>query len=159
VNTNFFNLQVNPELICEFLAVFSRIEYSLKATKYADGRANSVSPSWDSFANDIDEEFLMMAIDDNELKEAINYLKNKPPKKQISREGRLTFIEQNINETQKQTQQILLMVRRVRNNLFHGGKYDQNTDNRDELLIKCSLKILSECVKIDDDVNRAYNQY
>jgi hypothetical protein len=158
MNTNFFNIQVNSRLICDFLAIFSRIEYSLKATiKYADNRSTKVDPSWDRFANEIHERFLQ--IDDIELKSAVNYLVDNPPKKQILDDDKLIFKEQEIDQNQKLTQQILLMVRTVRNNLFHGGKYHPNTEGRDELLIKHSLKVLSECAKIDEDVYRFYKSY
>lgn len=156
---DFFNLKINPQLICNFLAIFSRIEYSLKATKYVDGGEKKVSPNWDKFANAIDKNFSEIENKDNELKEAVNYLKNHPPKKQILENGKLIFIDQKIDTKQKQTQQILFMVRTVRNNLFHGGKYHKNIKDRDELLIKYSLKILSECVKLDEDVYRFYISY
>ncbi len=155
MHTNFFNLKVTPQLICNFLAIFSRIEYSLKATiKYADDRRTKVDPAWDRFANQINENFLR--IEDEELKGAIDYLKNNPPQKQILSESKLVFKNQEIDTSQKLTQQILLMVRTVRNNLFHGGKYHENIEDRDELLIKHSLKVLSECIKLDQDVYRFY---
>jgi hypothetical protein len=158
MNVNFFNIQVDSQLICNFLAIFSRIEYSLKATiKYADDRETKVDPSWDRFANEIHEKFLQ--IEDIELKSAVDYLVNNSPKKQILDDNKLIFQEQEIDQNQKLTQQILLMVRTVRNNLFHGGKYHSNAEGRDALLIKHSLKVLSECAKIDEDVYRFYGSY
>ena len=85
----------------------------------------------------------------------------KPPKKQVLKNGKLVFIDRTIDDKQKRTQQILLMVRSVRNNLFHGGKYHEHEDyqtERNELLIKHSIKILSECVKINEDVHNYYRK-
>ena len=154
MSLNFFNIGVRPELICEFLAVFSRVEYSLKETIiYASGDSNVVNASWDTFANDIDEIFL--SVDNLKLKQAIKYLLENPPKKQVLENGELLFKESEIDNNQKKTQQVLLMVRRVRNNLFHGGKYGVNND-RDEKLIEYSLKVLTECVKIKSNVFSFY---
>ena len=142
MDETFFNIEVDPKLICNFLAVFSRMEYSLKATEeYICGSEKKVEPKWDSFANDINEIFLQIKDEDAELKSAVDYLIKYPPKKQIIDDGKLIFQERKLEKGQKLTQQILLMVRTIRNNLFHGGKYYKNTKDRDLLLIKHSLKI------------------
>ena len=47
----FRHLHMPPELACEFLAVFSRMEYALKATRFQDGNEDRVSASWNRFAN------------------------------------------------------------------------------------------------------------
>ena len=151
-------MNVNSELVCKFLAVFSRVEYSLKATIiYAIGNNNKVDSNWDKFANNINDSFLNKTYTDEELKKSMDYIINHPPRKQVLQNGQLKFIDSIIDDNQKKTQQTLLMVRRVRNNLFHGGKYYKNTNNRDVLLIKHSLKILLVCVKLDDDVDRLYS--
>ncbi len=156
---DFFNLRVNKELICSFLAKFSRMEYALKETRqYLN---NNASPNWDKFANTIDNSFIELVNRDEKLKNAVNYFKEHPPKKQSVENGNLVFIETDFDTTQKETQQILMFVRKVRNNLFHGGKYrnDNINDDRDEELIKYSLLILDECKSLDDEVERYYRQY
>ncbi len=51
----------------------------------------------------------------------------------------------------------LIYVRRVRNNLFHGGKYfEEDAVNRDERLIDCSLVVLEACVRAVPMVHLAY---
>ena len=156
---DFFNLRVNQELICSFLAKFSRMEYALKETRqYLN---NNATPNWDKFANNIDHNFTEIVNRDEELKNAVNYLKQYPPKKQSVEDGNLVFIETDFDPTQKETQQILMFVRRVRNNLFHGGKYRNNNinGNRDEDLIKYSLLILDKCKSLDEEVEMYYKQY
>ncbi len=153
MTADFCNLKINPKLVCNFLALFSRIEYSLKATIiYAQGNSKKVDPNWDKFANNIDKLFLKRIGENKKLKKAVDYIINNPPKKQIINNGKLEFINSSFDNTQKSTQQIILMVRRVRNNLFHGSKYHINPDNRDKKLIIYSLRILSECIKLDNDI-------
>ena len=89
----------------------------------------------------------------------VSYLLKEPPKKQILQDKELIFQEQKIDEKQKKTQQLLHMVRTVRNNLFHGGKYHSNDDNRDELLIRHSLEILLVCKELDKKVKEKYDSY
>ena len=55
VNNIFRHLHIPHELACNFLSVFSRIEYALKSTGFAIGDNKSVEPAWDIFANEIDE--------------------------------------------------------------------------------------------------------
>ena len=56
-------------------------------------------------------------------------------------------------------QQVLMMVRWVRNNLFHGGKFlpvPAGDDARDKLLVQYSLIVLRACIPLHNQVNEAY---
>lgn len=146
-----------PELACEFMAVFSRLEYALKSTQYALGNEKKVDPAWDSFANDIDQQF--MAITQDDVVESRNYLLGRPPKKQVLKNKKVVFIDQVIDPKQARTQQLLLMVRTVRNNLFHGGKYlpdgEQEAD-RDHRLVHYSLIVLFAVSRLDEYVKSSF---
>lgn len=121
MNDAFRHLHMPAELACEFLAVFSRMEYALKATGYASPNEGKVIATWDKFANEIDEAFGQVV--DEELTIAVDYLLNDPPRKQVMKNGALAFEDRVVDGQQRRAQQALLMVRTVRNNLFHGGKY------------------------------------
>jgi hypothetical protein len=149
----FRHLHIPPELACEFLAVFSRMEYALKSTNYAAGGEKKVDPAWDSFANDINQEFLALAQQD--VVKARDYLLVHPPRKQVLQGNTIAFIDQVIDPHQTQTQQVLLMVRTVRNNLFHGGKYSPEGEQeagRNNLLVTYGLGILVACSKLNPAV-------
>jgi hypothetical protein len=155
----FRHLHIPPELACQFLAVFSRMEYALKSTRYAIGSEKKVDPAWDSFANEIDDAFLQ--IEDPEVVAARNYLLTRPPRKQTLAGNRITFTDQIIDANQKQTQQILLMVRTVRNNLFHGGKYlpeGEQEAGRNHLLVRHGLTVLLACSKLDQEVRNSFER-
>ena len=146
-----------PELACEFLATFSRMEYALKSTGYAIGDDKKVNPDWDKFANEIDEAF--ERITEPELVEAKKYLLSNPPRKQTLAGHKITFIDQTIDVKQRTSQQLLLMVRTVRNNLFHGGKYlpeGEHEPGRNKLLVKHALTILLACSKLNDEVRSSF---
>ena len=145
------------ELAFELLAVFSRFEYALKSTKYAHGGNNRVYAWWDKFANDIDSRFYPSA--DHELEEAVTYLLTSPPRKQVLKVKKVVFSDAPPDPKQKQTKQVLNMVRRVRNNLFHGGKYlplGEVKKGRNELLVKYALRVLKACVVLQNDVRKSF---
>ena len=149
---------IDDELILKFLKVFSRAEYALKNVK--DFRhATKAEANWDKFAKKIGKKFL--GIDNNALSEAKKYLWNNPPKKQIIKKDSLFFDDFPIGK-KKNTQQLLLMIRTVRNNLFHGGKHTPSTAkvnnaDRNQKLIESSIVIIKACMDMDDRVKSYYN--
>jgi hypothetical protein len=87
----------------------------------------------------------------------LNILEN-PPKKQVVASDGLGWRESpptGLPEAEK----ILLYVRRVRNNLFHGGKFNGKwfAPERSGELIKHCLIILDACRDAEKDVKEAYN--
>ncbi|MDY0744773.1 hypothetical protein SNE35_09650 [Paucibacter sp. R3-3] len=142
----FRHLHVEPELAVELLALFSRMEYALKVSDFAVGDDKTVAPNWDAFANAVNDDFL--AIADEAVVEARELLLQSPPRKQVLLDGHVRFADQVINTKQRRTQQLLLMVRTVRNNLFHGGKYLPNGEQepgRDERFVRASITVLRAC--------------
>jgi len=153
----FRNLHMPRELACEFLAVWSRMEYALKATLYARPTRSGVDPRRDKFANDINGEFLLQQ--DAEFRTAVDYMLASPPRKQVLLDAGLKFEDQAIDGNKARAQQTLLMVRTVRNNLFHGGKYlpdDKQEQGRNERLVLCSLVILKKCSTFHGQVRQCY---
>ena len=92
----FRHLHMPADLACELLAVFSRMEYALKATRYASENEGRVTASWDRFANDIDE--ASGQVTDEGFTVAMNYLLTQPPRMQIRQDGILTFEDRVIDE-------------------------------------------------------------
>lgn len=153
----FRHFHMSPELACRFLATFSRLEYALKSTSYVAGSENNVAPAWDRFANDIDEKFL--AITRPDVVVARDYLLERAPRKQVLHDGTVAFVEQAIDLKQVKTQQVLLMVRTVRNNLFHGGEYCPEGEieaGRNQLLVSNGLCLLLACAELHVDVRASF---
>ena len=64
-----------------------------------------------------------------------------------------------MDSNQARAQQTLLMIRTVRNNLFHGGKYlpvKEVEEGRNEQLVSCSLIVLNFCIALNREVQHNY---
>jgi hypothetical protein len=140
-------LNIPRELTLEFLATFARFEFALKKAGYAQGDNSSVSPAWDSFANDVAK------LDAGTLASVLNacqYLQQHPPKKQVLDHGTLRWVARQ-GTAGSAIGDVLLSVRTVRNNVFHGGKFPDGiiTDPlRDEQLIRECLSVLSGLLEL-----------
>jgi len=157
MNRLFPQLPFPERLALEFLGTFARCEYALKESGYATGGAKEVKADWDTFARKVDARFQRMA--DKGLWSAMNFLLTEPPRKQVLTNGRVHWTASPPSKKLKKTEQVLLMVRRVRNNLFHGAKVwspEYSNRARDINLIRASLIVLQHCMQLDEYTNRAY---
>jgi hypothetical protein len=152
-------LDIDKEAVTGFSIFFSRFEYSLKRTLgYALVRNNGVEADWNKFAKDHSAAFDTKRTP--QLHEAVEYLLSQPPLKQILNDGTLDW-----KHTQAQRvsllQRLTESVRRVRNNLFHGGKFpnvDVQDPGRNETLIKSCIAVLEECLLLNGDVYERFHQ-
>jgi hypothetical protein len=130
------------ELTVEFLGTFARFEYALKRAGYVEGDDKSVAADWDRFGRDvaaISPEALACMV------ASCPYLQDHPPKKQVLRDGGLVWKTRGASGGTV-IQEILLSVRTVRNNVFHGGKFPEGPvaePLRDERLIRDCLAVLN----------------
>ncbi len=138
---------------------FSRMEYGLKAVGHLKrkGRDGPAEADWDSFAHAIDRAFGQRLSANPDLQSAVEYIRTHPPKKQIVRDGVLGW--SGIPPTSDSETGILLKyVGRVRNNLFHGGKFNGHwidPERSEQLLLRC-LVVLNACLLASPDVREAY---
>jgi hypothetical protein len=153
----FRRLNLEPQLASTFLAVFARCEFALKVGGFARGDETRVDPDWDGFARAIGTQFDRSH--DPRSKIAAAYLLEHPPKKQVLVDGRVEWRDAPLDKNLTCTEQLLLAVRRVRNNLFHGGKFlpaHQQGSDRDRLLVQHSLTVLRTYVGLHPRVLDAY---
>lgn len=143
------------QLAGKLFHVFSRTEYALKAAGYNNGDGVAET-NWRTFALDV--EGLISNPENQELLEAINFFFNAPPQKQVIVGG---VIQWEVSEpaTNSKADKLLIYIRRVRNNLFHGGKFNGHwfEPERSEVLLSHSLTILTACVKYVPTVREAYH--
>lgn len=142
------------DLANQFFRVFSRTEYALKASGYNSGNGEAKA-NWQKFALDI--ESLISNPSSPELKEAVDSIFRAPPKKQIIADA---IIQWEVAEpaTSSRADKLLIYIRRIRNNLFHGGKFNGHwfEPDRSEHLLKNSITILLSCIESIDAVRDAY---
>lgn len=138
-------------LAFRFLKKFARIECALKASGFHNGNGDAKA-NWDTFANSVSGKLEL----DPQLKDAIDYISKTPPKKQIIKDDLLQWSSPNPNANK--THELLLCVRRVRNNLFHGGKFNGHwfAPERSKELIEHSLNILDACLRHSEKLQIAY---
>jgi hypothetical protein len=143
-------LDIDRELLLKFFIVFSRCEYALKRSGFTNGQDGvKVEPNWDKYIKLLKADFNADRTD--ELKAAVDYLENNPPKKQILSKSKLAWCEQKMPQNRPQLFWLLDLVKTVRNNLFHGAKYPHaeiQDPARNKLLLESSLLILLECLEL-----------
>ena len=160
LNSFFQDLNIDRNLVTDFFIVFSRFEYALKKTKYIKAdRSGNAEPNWNSFIKDNKAHFESIEKSE-ELQRAIDYLKKYPPKKQVYKkisDGDETqkFFLADITPEKQEMKYLFTIIKVVRNNLFHGGKYPfsslkepaRNTD-----LLRNSLIVLEVWLKLNKEV-------
>ena len=153
---------VPEELLLDFFLTFSRFEFALKNSGfYVKKRKTSLpyeaTPDWDSFAQHLKNAFHADATP--RLRDACDHLLNNPPAREIVGAGALGWDATAENKSLSEIEQLLRYVRRIRNNLFHGGKFSNlaglETD-RNVALLEDSLVILRECLRLTDNVRQQY---
>lgn len=145
------------ELAFEMFTVVARMEYALKAAGFRPEVDGDAKADWVAFGNSIHAEFSDAVQMRENLSGAVSYLTAQPPRKQTIVGGELAWADAPPTAP-TETATILLYVNRVRNNLFHGGKFGPSWDNpeRSQELLSCCLLILSMCREMNDSVAQYY---
>jgi len=159
--TSYFNNQKlvpDKDSILRFFIIFSRFEYALKRAGYfKSDKNNGVKPDWDRFASGLKEHFNYSV--NKELTCSIDYLKNKPPLRQILKNNEFGWEDTGDDQRQPLIIMLICYIKRVRNNLFHGGKFPLRPIEetaRDCLLLNSSLTILNECLRLSPIVRNYF---
>ncbi|MEQ3724349.1 hypothetical protein [Alcanivorax sp.] len=142
-------------LSSNFFREFSRSEYALKAAGFHNGEGNAQA-NWAAFALQVEP--YIQNPGDASVSEAIKFILHEPPKKQIIRDGLIQWDAAEPNHN-SQAENLFVYIRRVRNNLFHGGKFNGHwfAPERSEALITCSLVVLKACINQIVSTREAYN--
>lgn len=151
-------LRVDEKTVVEFFVAFSRFEFALKQAGYLKARNGKAKPDWDAFAKKHENEFDPEK--EPELREAWNYLDKDPPKTQVVVDGKLDFEVDERLKGKSPFEKATRVVRTVRNNLFHGGKFPRSgvVDDpaRKATLLKKCMILLEEMLEIDPDVKTEF---
>lgn len=142
----------------EVFIEFARFEYCLKATGFLKNNSELAESNWDKFSNCTE---MKKFFGDIKSKSAttccsMHYILKNPPKKQIVKDGRLSWgTPPCINSSQC----YFGAVRRVRNNLFHGGKFNSHffEPERSAKLLKGVLCVLKCARQRHNGIAEAYD--
>lgn len=130
----------------EFLRIFARYEYTLKETGFGRaGKSGEVEAAWDDFANTVLTKKFLEHVKESGLAPT---LLSKPPSKQILNGGTLGWEE---GTPPQSVQDLIGAVKRVRNNLVHGGKSGDKDSDRNDTLIAESISVLFVALELHSD--------
>lgn len=158
--------QVDRDLLLEFFLTFSRFEFALKNAGYIQHSSQAdpvdppdAKPNWDAFAAAIRGTFRQQGA--ASFKGACDYLAMTPPWREVILNGALGWTADPPPKEMPIEQRTLLCVRRLRNNLFHGGSlspvhgYDAATT---ESLLKACTEVLTQSSKLSSRMQAAYGE-
>jgi hypothetical protein len=149
----YVKLAVPKDLVADFLGVFARCEFAMKATAYARNDHRVAAAAWQRLANDAGS--WVQAPTGSEVDHAIDALTSEPPRLQAFGGG---WTAEPLPGANRVAQAVNAAVR-VRNNLFHGGKHTpESAPGRDELLVRSALTVLLTVVEQrQGDLRAAYD--
>jgi len=145
--------------IFRFFALFSRWECALKHHFPRPGNYGEAQAGWEDFGNEAAD--LITAIDSAGYEEARDYLLQNPPLRQHSENSQLIWKTNPKREKESDVNYLLRIVKDVRNNLFHGGKYQSGPIvelARDRRLIEAASTVLEACVNVDPRIREAFDE-
>ncbi|NPD44253.1 hypothetical protein [Lentimicrobium sp. S6] len=142
----------SKSILFDFFITFARLECALKNTERFL-KPNKAEVNWDEYAKFLSGPFKVENSD--EIKNAVNFILNAPPRKQANNEGYLVWEEGIVDNNASLTYKLSIYIRRIRNNVLHGGKFngDYNPESRNYKLINYSLIILNNWLELDKEVN------
>ena len=150
------------EVVLDFFATFSRVEYSLKRSGFLRrGREDRAEPDWPSYAETLSGR--LTSVESSEFHQARAWLTNHPPKMQVIRSGGLGWDSLPRRKSDTGERYLLRLVQTVRNNLFHGGKYPYPDGPvldvaRDRQLLEYSITVLDTCLDLSPRVRAAFEE-
>lgn len=142
------------QLAFRFFKVFAQCEYALKAMGYGRAaHADAAEADWDRFANEVG--VLLVRDESQDIVAARTYLFEQPPKRQVWANGSVAWAD--VPNHERSAQILFAHIRRVRNNLYHGGKFNGRwiAPDRSAELISKSLLLLEKLVNADARLHEA----
>jgi hypothetical protein len=152
IDTDYLQSQL-PKSAFAFFIVFSRFECSLKRAGYLEPQEEA-KVDWNRFTKDLGPTFF----ESLQASGKVETLIKAPPMKQIVGSGGLDW---KPAQNPKNVADIFVLVRRVRNNLFHGGKYPsgvKDEDSRNERLLDECLWVLNKALESCDGARKVFEQ-
>ena len=134
---------LDKDLVLAFFSSFSYLECCLKKCGYAKNSQSRIEIYWDRFCEE--HKMVFTGLDSK----MITYFEKKSPQKQIISDcGELAWTD-DAYSGEFNFERLLVLVRRVRNNLFHGGKYNIPVEElaRNDDLLRYSLSVVINCIE------------
>jgi hypothetical protein len=128
-------------LAFRFFQLFAQYEATMKERDYFNARSGRIEPDWNRFANEVVGARFKQ--EPGTISESVNYILQHPPMRQAVNDDR-KIIWQEVSNDDQSVQALFGHICRMRNNLFHGAKFNGTWFNpkRSETLLNHGLVIL-----------------
>jgi hypothetical protein len=149
--------RLDRDLVANFFMLFARAEFALKKAGFARARRNGqIDVDWDGFARTLGD--AVTQPNDGRVYEAVKYLQDQPPQKQVlRRDGNLSW-EPRPCKNPTDPVFVIRSITTARNNLFHGGKEIVGLlAERDRQLLQHCLLVLEYCLTLNNEVLSAFS--
>ena len=144
------------DLIFKFFITFARIEFSLKNSKeLLIGNNKGGQPNWDAFINRLNN---FNPSRTGNLKSSVDYILAHPPQKQVVINNQIEFRDARVTHSSDLVK-LNIYLRRIRNNLFHGGKFNGKyipDVSRNSILLTSALIIMNEWIDLDFEIKKLF---
>jgi hypothetical protein len=142
-------------LMLNFLMIFSRFEYALKASGFSSNSVGRVTANWDTFIASIKGKFDKN--NNDQLRKAVDSIIQNPPKIQTVKNRQLDWKERDFSPNDREINRLCLSIRDIRNNFFHGSKFNRNYDRpRNYNLLNHAIIIMNAWIDLNDTVKRKF---
>ena len=149
------------ERVFRFLATFFRWECALKHNGFSrSGAHGQAEPDWKAFA--VAHDTAIKALQVPEFVAARDVLLSNPPRREVFQENQIVWVDnpRRLHET-ADADYLLRVVRDVRNNLFHGGKFVRGSAPelaRDQMLIDSAVAVLEVLARLHSGIRAMHDQ-
>jgi hypothetical protein len=129
------------QLAFSFFKLFAQYESTLKERGYFQAdKSGNVFVDWDRFANEVVGKNFKAEL--GALALSAEYILDQPPMKQVADGGKIVWAD--VSATDKSVQILFGHICRVRNNLFHGAKFNGTwfDPERSKALLTHALAVL-----------------
>jgi hypothetical protein len=153
---NFANFPNDLRAKCfEFFYWFSRFEFALKENLYVKKGPNGIAaPNWERFERDFATRYV--------VDEAAKDIFKHPPQRQMYvPPSAYDWRETTLSKKQTDLGKAILVVKTIRNNLFHGGKHDQkdwDDPDRNLFLLSRGIEVLDSFAALDAVIEADYRR-
>lgn len=135
----------------ELMRIIARFEYALKESGYGkSGKNDEAEVDWDNFTNNSLKAVFLEKIRNDGVAPTIL---EKPASKQIIKDQSLAW-KDSVPPTS--VQDLMGAVRRIRNNLVHGGKSGDKDSDRNDALVSEAIEVLLEALRADSAVRNMF---
>jgi hypothetical protein len=145
----------DQKLVFDFFWKFSAFECALKEGGFLS-KQRDAKPDWDEFANRIDSQFAKVS--DAGFQNAVTRIKKLAPQHQFNDDNKPRWEAVLRKPTDSDTAYTLRLLRTARNNLFHGGKYQDGSIipeiARDREILLAASTVLDGCYELHPEIKR-----